>query len=258
MDLFKIFDKYNLTARIFPALLLILPLLFSVYATFPVLVSSDKLSFLTTILIPFGILCGVLYFFSNLCRGLGKKEEKILIEEWGGLPTTLILRHSDNMLNDSTKKRYHSFLEEKVPDIGKFPTASEETQNFYQADKIYSSSIDWLREQRRDKEKYYLLHEENIQYGFRRNLLGVRAIGIRLCIASILFILVSKVDFIQLSSKFIETLESAMMGVTIFQYIALSFNFIAFLCWIFVVNKNWVKEAGFQYAKTLLKSIEQV
>ncbi len=263
MDLLKIFDKYNLTARIFPALILILPLLFSVYASFPVLfsvyasfpvlVSSDILLSLMTIFVSFG----ALYFLSNLCRGLGKKEEKILIEEWGGLPTTLILRHSDNTLNDSTKKCYHSFLAQQVPDIGDFPTASEETQNLHQADNIYSSSIDWLREQRRDKEKYYLLHEKNIQYGFRRNLLGVRVTGIILSVASILLILVSKVDFIQLSSKLIETLESAMMGVTIFQYMALFFNFIAFLCWIFVVNKNWVKEAGFQYANTLLKSIDQ-
>lgn len=252
MDLLKIFEKYNLIARIFPALLLILPLLFSIYATLPNLISSNILSFLTTIFISFG----ALYFVSNLCRTLGKRQEENFISQWGGLPTTLILRHRDNTLNDLTKTRYHSFLKKNVPNINSFPTASKETRNPHQADIIYSSSIDWLKEQTRDKKKYYLLHEENIQYGFRRNLLGVKVIGIYLCLSSILLLLIYNIYSVQLDSNFIEILKSLIKGITIFQYIALFFNLTAFFCWIFVVNNNWVKEAGFQYAKTLLQSID--
>ena len=252
MELSKAFDKYTIIARIFPALLIILSCLFSIYATSPNLITSNLPSFLATIFISFG----ALYFVSNFCRTLGRKEEEKLIENWGGLPTTLILRHSYNTLTNLTKKRYHSFLERNVPHIGSFPSPDEETQNHNKADEIYSSSIDWLKEQRRDKEKYSLLHEENIQYGFRRNLLGVKIIGIYLCIASILLIFVNNIYSIKLDTISIEKIKSVIKNLTTFQYMALFFDIIFLLCWIFVVNKNWVKEAGFQYAKTLLKSIE--
>lgn len=252
MELLKAFDKYTIIARIFPALLILLSFLFSIYATFPDLITSNLLSFLATVFISFG----ALYFASNFCRSLGKKEEKELIKEWGCLPTTLILRHGDNTLNNLTKKRYHSFLENNVPNIGSFPSSDEETQNYDKADEIYSSSIDWLREQRRDKEKHSLLHEENIQYGFRRNLLGVKIIGIYLCIASILLMFINNIYSIKLDTISIEKIKSVIKNLTTFQYMALFFDITFLLCWIFVVNKNWVKEAGFQYAKTLLKSIE--
>lgn len=256
MELFKTFDKYTITARIFPALLVLLPCLFSTYATFPNLITSTLLSFLSTVFISFG----ALYFISNFCRSLGKKEETKLFENWGGRPTTLILRHSDLTLTNLTKQRYHLFLEENVPNIGTFPSLDQERQSPTKADDIYSSSIDWLREQRRDKEKYSLLHEENIQYGFRRNLLGVKNTGICLIIISTILIFISNICSMKLDPKLdtisMEEIKTVVMTLTTVQYLALFFDLISILCWIFVVNKDWVKEAGFQYAKTLLRSID--
>jgi hypothetical protein len=90
--------------------------------------------------------------------------------------------------------RIHEFFTKNIPGLT-IPSAVEEQQNPAEADKRYCSAVNWLREQRRDKEKFFLIHEENIQSGFRRNLLGVKGIGIIFCAVALLldiFVPVSK------------------------------------------------------------------
>ena len=255
MDFLKGFDRYNRQARISPALLLLLPILFTACSVFPQLIISDYVKTLALISVSFG----VLYFLSSVCRSAGKKKEVELIAEWGGYPTTIILRHQDNSLNNYVKSRYHNFLNQNVPDIN-LPTISEESNNPQLADEIYSSSIDWLKEQRRDKDKYNLLYEELIQYGFRRNLLGIKTWGLLSCIASIIFIFGNQIYQVLINTtKFQSTsnlLQLTIENVTSFQWGVIFFDIFVLCIWLFMIREPWVKEAGFDYAKTLLKSID--
>ena len=255
MDFLKGFDRYNIQARIYPALLLLLPLLLTVYSVFPQLITSDSVKTLASILVSFG----VLYFLSSVCRSAGKKKEVELITAWGGYPTTIILRHRDDFLNNLLKSRYHSFLNQNVPGIN-FPSSSQESNNPQLADEIYISSIDWLKEQRRDKDKYHLLYEENIQYGFRRNLLGIKTWGLLSCIASIIFIFGNQIYQVLINTtKFQSTsnlLQLIIENLTSFQLGVIFFDMFVFCIWLFMIREPWVKEAGFDYAKTLLKSID--
>jgi hypothetical protein len=88
----KVIDPYERQARLYPALLALLPLLAMI-----MLLYSPKASALTSIL-TLAVSCGGLYLMTNLCREFGKRLEEKLFREWGGKPTTQLLRHRDHTI----------------------------------------------------------------------------------------------------------------------------------------------------------------
>ncbi|WP_210265873.1 hypothetical protein [Bradyrhizobium australiense] len=113
--------------------------------------------------------------FADVARRRGKAIEPKLIERMGGLPTTTTLRHRDDTYDDDTKSGFHAFIASK---LGKpAPTASDEAADPAAADKYYARGATWLRENTRDTKKFDILLNENISYGFRRNLLGLKLPG---------------------------------------------------------------------------------
>ena len=77
-----------------------------------------------------------------------------------------------------TKQRYHAFLAGKinVP----FPDKNQEANNSMAADEVYQSGVRWLLNHTRpeDNKKFELIFKENVAYGFRRNALGVKPLGL--------------------------------------------------------------------------------
>ncbi len=55
-----------------------------------------------TVLISFGVMA----FISSLISNYGNKRQEKLYELWGAAPSTLILRHSNQVLSKYTKARY--------------------------------------------------------------------------------------------------------------------------------------------------------
>jgi hypothetical protein len=51
----------------------------------------------------------------------------------------------------------------------------------------YDSCGDLLREKTRDKDKFSLIFQENMNYGFRRNLWGMKTLGIFTSLMGIIF-----------------------------------------------------------------------
>jgi hypothetical protein len=183
------------------------------------------------------------FLLAQIGRDNGKKKEKELFEHWGGKPTNTILRHSNNHLDVHTKKRFHTKLEQIIPDI-KIPTAEEEQKNPQAADAIYDSCTKYLIAKTRDSSKYFLLFKENINYGFRRNLWGMKT-------WALLIILISTSIHSFITTEKFTTIEPAsikdwgLLGV-----------FVLFvLFWLFVVNKNWIKITAFAYAERLYKTL---
>ncbi|MGA9883523.1 MAG: hypothetical protein WBQ34_07380 [Candidatus Acidiferrales bacterium] len=78
----KVTDPYERPARLYPALLMLLPLLALI-----MLLYGPKATALTTA-VTVAVSCGALYLTTNLCRELGKRLEEKLYHEWGGKPTT--------------------------------------------------------------------------------------------------------------------------------------------------------------------------
>lgn len=243
IDLGSLFDSYNRKARLSPALIAISPALAVMLSIFPEIVTSG----LGGTVMALAVGTGLLYFAAEQARSQGKRLEPGLIAEWGGWPTTLWLRHRTNHLSGVTRARYHAFLTQSIPGLT-LPTAAQEAADPAHADDCYRSATEWLKEQSRGKAP--LVPRENISYGFRRNLLGLRTFGLTMCVVS----LAGGCFFLWLSAGMpkVAPLQSMFAAANGLQKGALSFAVVALCAWPLIVTRPWVREAADAYAQALL------
>jgi hypothetical protein len=168
----QIKDPYERKARVTPGLLIALPLLVPLVAVY-----GPRNAILTAVL---GLLggCGVIFTLANIARGRGKALEEKLVKQWGGLPTTILLRHRDDFFDCHTKARYHDAIRTKLGIPA--PNAAEELADPEGADHAYMAAARRLRELTRGEAK--LLLKENIAYGFHRNMTAMKPVGITSCL----------------------------------------------------------------------------
>ena len=96
----KLLDPYDLTARLLPGLLVLLPAILCITVLYgarsPIAVALG--SVLAT--------CGGPYLLSSFVRTWGQRAQDRLFRKWGGQPSTILLRHRDGQLPLQTKERY--------------------------------------------------------------------------------------------------------------------------------------------------------
>lgn len=259
----KFFDKYEFKARIIPAFLLLCPLfltiLFWFISTFNISLEEKSGIFLLTIilLISTVLFLAVLKFLGSTISSLGKEKEKQLYKKWGGKPTNMLLRFSDETINSHTKKRYHKFFKENIEGINFLPWGKEKA-DLVEADKNFESAIDFLRNQRRDKSKYPLVFEENINYGFSRNLFAMKPRGVLLnlflLVTSSAWIFLKYLQKVNWNSKnsILESLQKIPPQLTWLWFIYILF----LISWCFV-RSDWVKSRGYAYARALLETCDE-
>ena len=114
----------------------------------------------------------LLWAVADFARNRGRVIENKLFAENGGMPSIVMFRRNDTTIDSPSKDTYRTFLAGKVNAAA--PSAEEENADQSAADAFYARCGTWLRQQTRDTKKFPLLFGENITYGFRRNLLGVR------------------------------------------------------------------------------------
>lgn len=172
-------DGYVIRARLFPAMLAIAPSI--VFLLILVATSRNDLG-LPEIMT--SVTVGVLFFaFADLARRFGKRAEREMFPSTKGHPFPVVLRHSDNALDTRSKARYHAFLARAVGENA--PTALEESEAPDVADSFYVLCGNYLREQTRDHSTFSVLFAENVSYGFRRNLYGLKWAGLLLNLATV-------------------------------------------------------------------------
>jgi len=240
--IFTLFNHYELKARFFPALLLLTPVILATLIWYPELMEIDS----SIIAVIISII--IIFFLAKLCRDRGFQLEKTLKEEWGNYPSISMLKFSDNRIDEITKKRYHKYLKENIVDIN-LPndlTEENEKKDFY--DLNYRSANKWLVEKTRDTTKYNLLFQDNINYGFSRNMLGVKTFGIYFSLIAI------GLNIFGIYKEYHTISLEIPLKIWLSVLVSLFFLFI----WIFLVNKNWVKNAADAYARTLLATCEKV
>ncbi len=233
------FDKYTRNARLMPALITFMPVCLSVASLFP-----DKFAG-WDLLIGIITTLGLTVLLEHLARDLGKKKEPGLFKRWGGKPTTYMLRQKDSTINPMILDRYHKTLH--LLTGLEMPTSQEERNQPKAADQIYEACTNYLRENTRDKEKFGLVYAELIGYGFRRNLWGMKKLGVTLSI-----------------------ILTSIPGWTIYRcinqsdctqpisFIAAGLNLLLLIIWIALIKPDWVKKAAESYAQQLLASCEQL
>jgi len=165
----KNFDEYNRKARLAPTLIVSLPIATILLVLFP----NNIWSFGNAIGLLVGF--GVLRLLTQLSRNMGKVVEERLYTDWGGKPTTYCLRHRTNP-NKVQLARWHNDLHKLTKQ--KMPSPAEEESNPEFADQVYDTCIKSLIIRTRDPKKFPLIYEENCNYGFSRNLLGMKILGL--------------------------------------------------------------------------------
>lgn len=176
----KFADPYDRQARLYPALLALFPLAIAITIVF-----AQQAPMLGNVAVA-AAGCGLLYWMTGVVRDRGKRLEAGLFRSWGGKPSIQVLRHRNEAIDPVTKTRLHAFL---ASELGvDFPTAADEADAPANADRLYESATRWLLEQTRDTGKHGLLFTENISYGFRRNMLGVRWIGLVCALLSVIWL----------------------------------------------------------------------
>lgn len=231
-------DEYSIKARLYPTFIVLLPIL---AMAFFYITNIEKYYHYLTAFCAVGFLTFVL---AQLGRDRGKSKEPVLFQYFGGKPTTLILRHNDNWLNSVIKDKYHASLSLKMGI--NIPSATEEMNDLVKCDQVYEACGKYLISKTRDTNKFRLLFKENINYGFRRNLWGMKAWAIIILIVCSFIHLFTSTD--GFNYFWFEEKES------IFQLILLCLLFF----WVFVVTKNWTKNAAYSYAERLFETTEEI
>ncbi|MCO8310861.1 hypothetical protein [Pseudomonas mandelii] len=235
-------DPYERKARVIPGLLVSLPLLVPLLCVY-----GAKHPVLTSVI---GLLagCGAIYALASVARGRGKKLEEKLVALWGGMPTTLALRHSDKFLDRISKQRYHVAITSKLGIV--MPTAQEEASDPANADDIYIGATKRLRELTRTNKQ--LLLKENIAYGFHRNMVAMKAVGIFSCLCGLVYgCLIAGV--LRVKPPQIELIHFADPGLAAGLTILISGALL--LAWLFYFDKDAVKRMGFVYAERLFECL---
>jgi hypothetical protein len=120
-------------------------------------------------------------------------------------------------------------------------TRQQERRYPERADEHYITATRLLIARVRAVSDYFpLVQEENIQYGFRRNLLGLKPIGIGVVILSM----------------GVEAVYWAVMGIDGRLIGALAVGILMLTVWLAVVRSGWVLQSGRSYADRLFETLE--
>lgn len=233
--LLDITNTYTRRARLTPALIVVLPLGLAVLSWSPDGLKS------WTVLWSLFVWAGGTALMAQVARDRGREKEKELFKLWGGKPTTRLLRYACSE-NPVLVTRRHASLQKVLSDVH-LPSEAEESADPQHADDVYDACVRWLLEQTRDRKKFSLLFEENCNYGFRRNLWGMKPMGLFICVLGLL--LGSAAVFAHLRAN------DAVSPIS-YGGVACTLSLLAF--WAVWCSPSWVKLPADAYAERLLAS----
>ena len=240
-----VLDRYDRKARLRPALLCGLPLVVSVVLLVP------KLGELWGLIGGVVVYCGGSILLIQLGRDLGKALEKRLYQSWGGKPSAAMLRHNDCRLPKPIKDRYRNFLSSAVSGLA-LASPQEEEANLEQADAGYDSANRWLLEQTRDHARFDLLFTENMNYGFRRNLLALKPIALGM--NAIALMLVIGMAVVSWTGQISSTIPALSLEWWASAAIAAGHT----LLFVAYIRADWVRMAADTYAQQLLGACDSL
>lgn len=234
------FDIYTWRARIVPAFLVFLPLAIAVFLWIPDILLIGRLAGI--VLGPLG----VAMLMAQIGRDRGYKKQPQLWLKWGGAPTTQLLRHRNSESNPVLRDKYHRKFKELQPEL-EIPTPEEEERDPQKADHIYEACVRHLITRTRDRKQFPLIFHENVNYGFRRNLWGMKLFGT-------LFALIGLAACglnLWLNWKNTQRIagEAAISGIV---------NLGLLLFWLFWVTPSWVRIPADAYSARLFESCEHL
>lgn len=236
------FDIYSLKARVYPIIILFIPII--VIGFIYSLHFENIIHFASSA----GVAGGLMYLLSQLGRDQGKIKEKELWESWGAPPSTLVLRLSDSTIDKHTKDRYHKTLQALCP-INEPLIEDRNADSKGANDETYRAWTKFLISKTRDTKEYNLLFKENTSYGFRRNLWALKPFAISLLVVLIIL------------NYFVAVKVYTSFNVTQFSdefWYSSSTLFLFLFSWSIIITKDWVKIPAIEYALRLFEATDQI
>lgn len=176
----------------------------------------------------------------GIVRDAGHRAQARLWREWGGSPTLKRLRFRDSD-RPQRVERLHARLQLLLGT--ELPTADEEAADPKAADDRYDDAIADLRQLTRSGDAYHVLAAENAEYGFRRNLYGIRPLGLVVAgvcgLVAVSLILISTGT---LEQRIVRWGPGALVAIGCLALFGR------------VVTSAWVRLAGERYADRLLEA----
>jgi len=238
-DTLNIANPYVRRARLQPAMIVALPIALATLAWKPTGIAGWSVFW------SLFVWCGGTALLAQVARDRGKRKEPDLYRSWGGKPTTRFLRHRDAP-NKTVLGRRHQKLQRIVTGI-QIPTIEEERENPVKADDAYDACTAFLLEKTRDKKRFSLVFEENCNYGFRRNLWGLKPLGIT---TSVVGTAAAAAVIVFNHQSGITTAPLAIICAVI--------NILLLIGWLVWFTPNWVRIPAEAYAERLLAACENL
>lgn len=230
-------DKYTVYARVFPAAITLFPLIAPMYYAIHLLGFKGLLTASAAML-------AFTFLLTQFSRDRGKRKESALYQSFGGKPTSRILLRSDGTLSEQTKKRYHDFLASSISGYKRIPK-KQELADPDAAMAKYDEATTWLKANMRGSKLHSLLLEENINYGFRRNLWALKPIGIFLSVL---------INCAIITAYYLKAIPEPLF---VHACALLLVSSVLTVFWLCMIRASWVEVPAVAYAKTLLEFCDQ-
>ena len=222
----EILDAYNIRARLSPSIILLGPVGLTIFLCF------EEVYTFAASAITICILMALTNYIPILQRTLNK-DKSLKINHAANY-----LYLSDDTIDEISKRRYYSKLAELDESFSMF----KNPDNSPEFHSCCESAIIYLKNITRDN---HLVLEENINYGFCKNMLANKPAGIILNI--ILCLVIADYSLVTFGT---------VSEIPLANIISILFNVLFILFWIFGINKDMVKLASEKYAITLITAID--
>lgn len=233
-------DAYERRARLAPGLLVVLPVAF--------VVSGFGLRNHPVVSLAASLLgaAGLSVLLASTVRDQGLKVQNLLVKQWGGWPTTVCLRHRGDPSQARRREQWRKNVSEAIDRA--LPSADDEVRDSVDADDRYETAVAEVRELARDRAKFPLVFAETRNFGFERNLLGMRPAGVIVAGAACIVLVAGLV----LASAANIAVSIASVAIALLVSVAL------LAIWIWVPTEQRVRRVGFRYAERLLDSAGRI
>lgn len=168
----KLFDDFYLTARIMPAITVVFPLL--AMALYRGIFNSEW----SDASVGFVLAVVIIMFLANIIREWGKSYEEKMYENLKAMPTTIVMRFSDDKIDEISKVKYHKWFNLMTANY-QLPMSLEEENADVQSDIKYTNAMKMLRVYANaHRDMFPRVYQELKKYNYWRNLYGCKKLAI--------------------------------------------------------------------------------
>ena len=223
-----LFDAYNIRARLSASIILLAPIAITIFMCFAEVTTLATSSIIVCVLLAFTNYVPILQRRINHNKTTHKNY------------AAQMLSPDDDTIDSMTKDRFYC----KLSSIDASFAALHNPADHDAFNNCCNSVVAYLRSRTRNN---HLVQEENINYGFCKNLLSNKPIGIALCLLCSCSVVIWSWH-----------MYGSFSGWPLQIYFSVSFNIALVLFWILGVTKESLEIAAKNYAKALICSIDSL